>query len=111
MHGQKRERLKILKNENDNIIIIDLASSPGGVDFIKAKEYNIKTIQALGLPGKVAPVTSAKYIKNTLKKILNQERRNLYDNNTINYTRNSSRANRAFTNIKFSTFISYTMDI
>lgn len=65
------ERLKILKHENDNIIIIDLASSPGGVDFIKAKEYNIKTIQALGLPGKVAPVTSAKYIKNTLEKILN----------------------------------------
>lgn len=52
-----------------NTIIIDLASMPGGVDLEFAKKYNIKTIQALGLPGKCAPVTSAIYIKNSIEKI------------------------------------------
>lgn len=65
------KKLEILKENNNNAIIIDLASSPGGVDFGKAKEYDIKTIKALGLPGKVAPLTAAKYIKETLEKILN----------------------------------------
>ena len=65
------EKLKILRDKNTNITIIDLASNPGGVDFVKAKEYNIKTIQSLGLPGKVAPLTAAKYIKKTLEKIFN----------------------------------------
>ncbi len=64
-------KLKILKEQNSNAVIIDLASNPGGVDFKKAKEYDIKVIQALGLPGKVAPYTAAKYIKETLEKILN----------------------------------------
>ncbi len=65
------ERLKILKNKNTDVTIIDLASNPGGIDFVRAKEYNIKAIQSLGLPGKVAPITAAKYIKETLEKILN----------------------------------------
>ncbi len=65
------EKLEILKNKNTNVTIIDLASNPGGVDFVRAKEYNIKTIHSLGLPGKVAPITAAKYIKETLEKILN----------------------------------------
>ncbi len=65
------EKLKILKNNNAHITIIELASKPGGIDLEKAKEYNIKTILAQGLPGKVAPYTSAKYIKEALDKILN----------------------------------------
>lgn len=65
------KRLKILKNNNANVMIIELASKPGGIDLEKAKEYNIKTISAQGLPGKVAPATSAKYIKESLDKILN----------------------------------------
>lgn len=63
------KKLEILKEKNSNVIIIDLASTPGGVDFEKAREHDIKTIHALGLPGKVAPVTAAKYIKETLDKL------------------------------------------
>ena len=65
------KKLKLLKGQNT--LIIELASSPGGIDFKKAEEYNIKVIKALGLPGKVAPLTAAKYIKYTLEKILNKK--------------------------------------
>lgn len=65
------KKLKLLKEQNT--LIIELASSPGGIDFKTAEEYHIKVIKALGLPGKVAPLTSAKYIKNTLERILNKK--------------------------------------
>lgn len=52
-------------------LIIDLASNPGGVDREEVKKKNIKFVWALSLPGKVAPVTSAKYIKETVYNILN----------------------------------------
>ena len=63
------KELQILKQTNQNCIIIELASSPGGVDLKKAEEYNIKVIYAQGLPGKVAPYTVAKYIKETIEKL------------------------------------------
>lgn len=65
------KKLKLLKGQNT--LIIELASSPGGIDFKKAEEYNIKVIKALGLPGKVAPLTAARYIKDTLEKILDKK--------------------------------------
>jgi len=37
------------------------------------KEFGIKTIWALSLPGKVAPISSAEYIKKTLFSILEEE--------------------------------------
>ena len=61
------QKLKLLKK---NAVIIDLASKPGGVDFNKAKELNIKTIWALALPGKVAPVTSAKYLQECIQEYI-----------------------------------------
>jgi len=33
-----------------------------GTDFEAAKEFGIKAVHALSLPGKVAPISSAKYI-------------------------------------------------
>lgn len=61
-----RTRLDLVRKE---CLIIDLASSPGGVDFECANEKEIKTIWALALPGKVAPITSAEYIKETIENI------------------------------------------
>lgn len=55
---------------NKNTIIIDLASFPGGVDYDIAKKLQIKSILALGLPGKVAPESTANYIKEYIYKIL-----------------------------------------
>lgn len=53
-------------------VIIDLASNPGGVDRKEAAKQGIKLIRALSLPGKVAPITSAEYIKETLDNILKE---------------------------------------
>jgi len=53
-------------------LIIDLASKPGGVDFEKAKLMGLKAIWALSLPGKVAPVTAAKFIKETVYNIMEE---------------------------------------
>ena len=41
------------------VTIIDIASAPGGVDFEYAKNHNIRAKLSLGLPGKVAPRSSA----------------------------------------------------
>ncbi len=58
-----KERLKYVKEE---CLIIDLASKPGGVDTIAAKEKNLNFIWALALPGKVAPVATAEFIKEAI---------------------------------------------
>ena len=62
-----KERLELLKKD---VVIIDLASNPGGVDRKIAREKGLKVIWALSLPGKVAPLTSAEFIKETLYHIL-----------------------------------------
>lgn len=62
----------ILKKIRKDSLVIDLASKPGGVDFEKAKELGVKTIWALSLPGKVAPVTAAEIIRDTLNNIIEE---------------------------------------
>lgn len=62
-----KTKLDLLKKD---VLIIDLASKPGGIDFEYAKTKQIKTIWALGLPGKVAPISAAEYIKDVLYHIL-----------------------------------------
>lgn len=53
-------------------LLIDLASNPGGIDKKVAKDRNIKLVWALALPGKVAPVTTAEFIKDTVYNILKE---------------------------------------
>lgn len=61
-----------LKKVDKDCLIIDLASNPGGVDRNCAKKLGIKTIWALSLPGKVAPLTSAEFIKDTVYNIFKE---------------------------------------
>ena len=63
------ERLSLLK---EDVLIIDLASNPGGVDRKVAREKKIKLIWALSLPGKVAPLTSAEFIKETIYHVIKE---------------------------------------
>lgn len=63
------ERLNHIKQE---CVIIDLSANPGGVDRKAAKEKNLNVIWALSLAGKVAPITSAEFIKETLYNILKE---------------------------------------
>ena len=63
------QRLELVK---DDTVIIDLASNPGGVDRKAAKDKKLKLIWALSLPGKVAPLTSADFIKEVLYHVLEE---------------------------------------
>lgn len=62
-------RLSKLKKD---CFIIDLASKPGGVDFEKAKALGLRVNWALSLPGKVAPMSAAKFIRDTIYNILDE---------------------------------------
>lgn len=61
-----------LQEVKQDALIIDLASNPGGVDRNAVKELGIKFVWALSLPGKVAPVTSAEFMKETLYNIFKE---------------------------------------
>ena len=54
-------------------VIIDLASNPGGVDFISAKNLGRNVIWALSLPGKYAPASAGKILSRTVKLIMDEE--------------------------------------
>jgi dipicolinate synthase subunit A len=54
-------------------LIVDLASKPGGVDFDHARHRGIRTIHALGLPGRIAPLTAGRIIKDTICTIIKEE--------------------------------------
>ncbi|MBO4898592.1 MAG: dipicolinate synthase subunit DpsA [Clostridia bacterium] len=62
---------EVLKNASKDTLLIDTASSPGGVDFKAAKSLGVKTIHALSLPGKVAPKTAGEIISDLALKIIN----------------------------------------
>ena len=62
------KELKLLKC---NVLIVDVASLPGGIDKNIAQTLNLNVVTALGIPGKEFPRTAAKYIKETIDKILN----------------------------------------
>ena len=63
------ERLKYVKQD---CLLIDLASNPGGIDKKVAKERNLKLVWALALQGKVAPTTTAEFLKDTIFNVLKE---------------------------------------
>ena len=63
------EELAALK---ERALVIDLASRPGGVDMDAAAALGVRVIWALSLPGKVAPVTSGRYVKDTVYHIMEE---------------------------------------
>lgn len=50
----------------DSAVVIDLASKPGGVDLNAADTLGTNLIQALSIPGKVAPESAGKIIFKTI---------------------------------------------
>lgn len=63
------EKLAYVKKD---CLLIDLASNPGGIDKKTVKDKNLKFVWALSLPGKVAPTTSAEFIKDTIYNIIKE---------------------------------------
>lgn len=54
------------------VVIIDIASKPGGTDFEECKKLGIKAVLALGLPGKYSPKTSAEILVQSIGHLLPQ---------------------------------------
>lgn len=65
-----RDALARLKKD---VLVIDLASRPGGVDFEAAKALGVHAVWALSLPGKVAPHTAGRFIQETVLHMLPKE--------------------------------------
>ena len=63
----------VLKHCATDCLIIDLASKPGGVDFAAAGHLGLNAVQALSLPGRVAPKTAADIIKETILNVYMEE--------------------------------------
>ena len=55
-----------------NCVIIDIAGNPGGIDRIAAKKKKIKFTWALSLASKVAPETTAEFLKETIDNIIKE---------------------------------------
>lgn len=64
---------RLLRDLKPDCLVVDVASKPGGVDFKAAGELGIPVIWALSLPGKVAPVTAARAIRQTVYHMLQEE--------------------------------------
>ena len=56
----------LLKEVKKEVVIIDISSAPGGVDFDYTKAHNICAKLSLGLPGKYSPKSSATYLVDLL---------------------------------------------
>jgi len=61
-----------MKHISKNTLIIDLASPPYGVDVNAARDFGLKVLFTNSLPGKIAPVTTAGYILETINHIISE---------------------------------------
>jgi dipicolinate synthase subunit A len=64
---------QVIANLNNETVIIDLASKPGGTDFRFAEKRNIKALLAPSLPGMVAPKTAGNIIATTLSRMISAD--------------------------------------
>lgn len=67
---------KQLEHVKNDVVVIDIASSPGGVDFDYCRTKNINAKLCLGLPGKYAPKSSAGILMEVIKKTMLGDMRN-----------------------------------
>jgi len=68
---------KHLRLVDSHALLIDLSSKPGGIDHAAAEALGLKCIWALGLPGKVAPLSAASILHDTIYNILSEQEKHL----------------------------------
>lgn len=61
-----------LEELREDCVILELASPPGGVDCQAAEQLGRRVVRAAGLPGKVAPVTAAAAVRDSIYHILEE---------------------------------------
>ena len=59
----------VLEQMSPGVLIVDLASRPGGVDWKTAREMELKAVHALALPGQLTPVSGAIAIQHAVYQI------------------------------------------
>lgn len=64
----------VLQRMPQGTVWVELASKPGGIDEHFAQEIGCRYLFAPGLPGRVAPLSAAKIMEQTILEILTQER-------------------------------------
>ena len=62
-----------LSRQSKNTLIIELASSPGGVDRHTAENMRIRIIDAQSLPGRFSPKASGEFIKEAIYNIMEEK--------------------------------------
>lgn len=62
-----KEKIDCMKK---GVVVIDIASNPGGTDFEYCRQKNVSAFLELGIPAKVAPKSASKYIKEIIDKII-----------------------------------------
>lgn len=65
---------ELLAKMKPSVTIIDIASAPGGVDFKAASELGIHAALCPGLPGKYAPGSSAKALREAIERIVSKNK-------------------------------------
>lgn len=63
---------KALDEMREDVFIVDLASLPGGVDYLYAGKLDLSCIHALSLPGRTAPLAAGTIIKDTIINLLSR---------------------------------------
>ncbi len=61
---------ELFSHLKSDVLLLDLASAPGGIDRDYAREHGYHVVWALSLPGKTAPVTAGRIIKDSIVGIL-----------------------------------------
>lgn len=64
---------ELLERTHEQVLLLDLASKPGGVDLERAQVLGRRVVWALSLPGRTAPVTAGALIARTVEHILAEE--------------------------------------
>lgn len=67
---------EVIAKVPNRMVMIDLASSPGGIDFQFAEKRGIKAILAPGLPGIVAPKFAGRILADSMVQFLLAQRHN-----------------------------------
>lgn len=65
----------LLGRMKKDVLLLDLASAPGGVDREYARENGLHAVWALSLPGKTAPVTAGRILRDSILEILRENRK------------------------------------
>lgn len=57
----------ILKDMKQDVLLIDIASKPGGTDFAACEKFGLKAMLSLGLPGRYAPKASTEILLRSMR--------------------------------------------